>query len=646
MAKIRFETGQVVNFEGTPSQADIDEVAASFSKPKPMFANKQEADAGMDKAKREQAEAEMYTGPLGNLALATKNSYDPMVNSAAFGLPDLISKKVTGKPFVREDAQSKLLSEGAGMIAGGPGRLAVGAGKLAVPVVKSGIKMTEHGIPTVVRDTMKKKMARGAVEGAVAGGTTLTSDEQGNVDPLDQVGQAVGGSLIGASVVPAASLAGQFISKSGHAYKRFARWRKGDVDKAKQVVEGKVAKDKQAVEMISAKRGAEQRQLGESFEANLQQTKADLQENFDSLTKEFQEAGETGSIKMQDGVKFVTREMSDNYGSQFDEIADSVNYYDPIANNEISSLIDGVKSKLQDNLITSGHVNDILSKMESKYGEKFIGGSGFRAFKTPRSNAKDAIDFKKFIKDVKSIKKGIKYGGKTEDNVALGIFYDDLTNFLGQRPGLEKYLELNSAYAPYIQSLKELTRQTKAYVGDSSTKSSTELLKRFGLRKADVPSGKGVGTPAEASEVRNIERLQQPSQFSRGMGTQSTDPVVAKAKELYEAKSAMDNIDTIMKDALKADAKVIDKRFIGELDNIMATKNYIEGDYLAKEAMIKDAIRTKLKRIGYQENKINFILEDRKKLPNIIKRFMGGAVLTSGFAGGAVYGLNALRGGR
>lgn len=630
----------------TPEQIVEFEKKRQSEKAKPMFSSPEEAQAGQRKAQKEQKSAEFYATPMGNLAKASENTFNPITNSAMFGIPDIVSKKTIGKPFVNEDAQMKWLSEPAGALVG-PGGVGRVIAKAAVPVIKGGLKMSTKGIPTVIKDTMGRKMGRGAIEGGVMGGTSLTSDEEGNFDVGQQGLQATGGALLGAAADPAAAVAKSFISKSGQAYRKFTRWRKGAVEPATSRVKGKVSVDEQNVQLTSAKRGAEQRQLDETFKSDLETTKAELQQNFNSLTKAFQESAETGAVKMQDDVKFVTKEMSKNYGLQFDDISDAVNSSAPIVNSEVSSLLSGVKAKLQDNLITSGHVNDILTKMESKYGEKFFGGAGFRISRTPRSTAGDAIDFKRFIKDVKDIKKGIKYGGKTEDNVALGIFYDDLTNFLGQREGLEKYLELNSAYAPYIQSLKEITRQTKAYVGDSSTKGATEMLKRFGLRKADVPiMGSGVGAPAEISEIRNIERFQQPSQFSKGFGTQTTDPVVARAKELYAARQTIDALPQVMGRARDIKSKNIDSRFIGELDNIMASKNYIEGDYLAKEAMVRDAIKSKMKRIGFQENKIDLILKDRNKLPNIIKRMAGNAIMTGGLVGSTVYGLKALSGGR
>jgi hypothetical protein len=612
--------------DSPPTEQELEGIFSSYSsKPKPMFSSSEEAAIGQEKAQKELRIAQMQNTPLAVLAKGMRMASSPLENSVAAGIPDIVSKKLTGEPYVEPDAQMKFLSEPLGMVAGASGSAGVAAGKALLPVIKGGLRVSEKGIPTVLKDTVGRKIGRGAITGGVAGGTQLSSDEEGNVNLGNQAVQGTMGAVAGSLIVPA----GAFVSKAGNAYRK---WKSGAKTPRADILTGKINQQKQDITLTAAQRSSEQRSLKDKFDTDLEESKKVLQGNFDNLSREFQESAETGAMNMQDSVKFVSNEMGESYGIQLENIGDDlIKSGQPITNSELSSVFSQTRANLQDNLITSGHVVDMINKMESKYGQKFIGGQGFRASIKPRSNVDDVVDFRSLVKDIKDIKKGIKFGGKTEDNVALGIFYDDLTSYLGQRPGLEKYLKLNQTYAPYIQSLKTLTKQTKAYAGESETQQATNLLKRFGLRKANVVPGKSLGgsSPAEASVVRNIETLQQPSPFSKGMGTQATDPVVLKAQQLSEAKQATEEISGIIDNQRKVASSNLDKKFLGELDNIMGSKKYVESDYTLKEAMIKDALNSKLKRIGYRQNQIDVILKDRQKLRKVAGLLVKGAVGTA-----------------
>ena len=573
----------------------------------------------------------------------------------AFGVPKVLMGKMAGPDaskqiFADQETMGgkalNIASEGAGYIGGGAAKLGLKVGEKLLPKAASKIIMSDKGIPKVIGDTMLRKAGRGAIAGGVAGGTQLSPDNEGNVSAGQQGMQAGVGAGLGAVLEPAIA----FVSKAGKAYKR---WQRGAKTPAVDVAKGKIDVDKQAISLNTAERNAAQRASDESFATKLDESKRVLQNNFDNLSQEFQESAESGAVPFQDAIKYVSREMGESYGAQLGDIADEIASSAPITRNELSSFLSSTKANLDDNLITSGHVADTIKKFESKYTPVMVGkqsrfinlATGEKAG-TLRSNADEAVDFKNFIKDVKDIKKGIKYGGKTEDNVALGIFYDDLTNFLGQRPGLEKYLQLNETYAPYIQSLKTLTKGAKAYAGESETAASTNLLKRFGLRKSGVTPGRsqGLGSASEISEVNNIERLQNPSTFSKGMGSDITDPVVRKAQELAQAKQATEDIGTIISLQKKAAGKNIDNRFADNLDEIMGTKKYMESDYTMKEAMIKDAIASKLKRIGYQKDKIDIILKDRTKLKQLAGVIVGGAAGTASLYYGSKAVGNALSG--
>lgn len=216
MARVRFETGQVVNFEGTPSQADIDEVAKSFIKDKPFTPSAGESISYPKNLSEEEAkggDVSLYQAavPSG----ARTEVIAPLAKGAsnyAFGVPKVLMGKVAGADSSRqifadqETTPGKVLniaSEGAGYIAGGAGKL--------------GLKMAGL-VPSAMAKKSSGKILQGAIAGGVGGGTQLTPDEEGNVSVGGQVKQAVVGAGLGAGLmgaVASASKIRQSLNRAG-----------------------------------------------------------------------------------------------------------------------------------------------------------------------------------------------------------------------------------------------------------------------------------------------------------------------------------------------------------------------------------------------------------------------------------------------
>lgn len=161
-------------FNGTAnSRPSLDEI---FNGPvtKPMFANKQEADIGMENARREQFNAEADTTPLGVLNKAIRNMTNPSLNQALGGVPEMVNKG-----FVPEDAQSKGLSGLSGMIAGAPSAVSAAVAKRIIPSV--GAKLGQ-------------KVIGGMAAGAAGGFATSPEDPR---DLNNRIYQAAGGAVLG-----------------------------------------------------------------------------------------------------------------------------------------------------------------------------------------------------------------------------------------------------------------------------------------------------------------------------------------------------------------------------------------------------------------------------------------------------------------
>lgn len=163
-------------------------------KANPQFANQQEAEAGQAKANEDLRVAQMNASPLGVASRTMNMISSPMENAFLGNLPNIISKKFTGKDYVDPESQMKFLTEPLGMFGGASGAAVAGVGN-AMKAIPS---IVEKGFGSLPFLQKAAAVGKSAVMGAASMATQLP-----NQDNLgDNAKQYIGGILGGAAAGP------------------------------------------------------------------------------------------------------------------------------------------------------------------------------------------------------------------------------------------------------------------------------------------------------------------------------------------------------------------------------------------------------------------------------------------------------------
>lgn len=183
-----FSTEQIIDFEKRRS-GDV-----SRETPKPQFSSPEEAAIATQKAAEEQKRAEFNARPAQVINRGIDLAMRPIENQTLAGIPDIVSRATTGKPYVSPDSQMRGVTDAIGIMAGAPGIAGNAIAKAIIP--KVGAKLGQ-------------KILGGAASGAISG--ALVSPKDGS-DIKARTGQAIGGGIVG-GVIPAAGAAIKGIPK-------------------------------------------------------------------------------------------------------------------------------------------------------------------------------------------------------------------------------------------------------------------------------------------------------------------------------------------------------------------------------------------------------------------------------------------------
>lgn len=129
MAKIKFDNGVTVNFDGDPTQADIEEVASSFA-PKRQFNTIAEAKAAMQQARQGQQIAELNASPVGLAGQVLGGAANAITGGGMSKLEDILAKRMNVPRFADKQNPAYNVGAGAGNMMVGAALAPVGGGLL------------------------------------------------------------------------------------------------------------------------------------------------------------------------------------------------------------------------------------------------------------------------------------------------------------------------------------------------------------------------------------------------------------------------------------------------------------------------------------------------------------------------------------
>lgn len=193
--KIKFATGQIVEFDSVPTDQEIEEVAATFSPKKSTSLYGKAQKFGVQVGSR------MLGVPVDTQEEAYSEIVSPVlsgISTAAFGLPkaaiEKYSPELKEKIFPPQTTTRGKVFRGAteamGFIGGGAGKVATKVGS------------------KVVGKTLGKKLLRGAATGAAFGGSQVTGIQDTPIEQIKtQTGQAATGAILGTAISGLASAA-------------------------------------------------------------------------------------------------------------------------------------------------------------------------------------------------------------------------------------------------------------------------------------------------------------------------------------------------------------------------------------------------------------------------------------------------------
>ena len=579
-----------------------------------------------------------YVGPLAQGA-----------NVGFFGIPKVAAKAIGGEDFAKQmfAEQSTLPGKvarfgasAAGLLGGGAAKLSQAVGQRLMPSTlgKVGLSLAGGKVGAAKGALLANKITRGAIEGAVFGGTQLDALGTGEVSLGGQLGQAATGATFGAAF-PLVTAGGGKIARS---IKKFRTPTKtspapGLLKRAKEAGEARVLTLKEQAKIATSEIDDAIKEAGllkkktlfknkVEFKKKLQETTQSLKKNVEAMDDALQVESEEAAFMVQKKLPEFYRSNSKAFGSRLDEISERLAQSgDDVTIGEIDDSLNRIVADMDDALIVDGTPRSAIQALGEKYALKFKETADGII-----SNANQRVTLKTFFNDIKSIRNSLSAGAKsgasryTQEDVAVSIFNNHMGGLLETRA--PELIKLREAYTPVIQAMKASNRIFKPFKGRFDTKAGTSFLKKLALEQT------------EAGEVALVQAIEQGGGFAEGIG-----PITPKLRTLGNdmklARSRIQPILNEMKDANLLFREGLDRKFYEQIQNLTTKKKFINANSVIKEKLIGKTVEKRLTEIGIRKNIISNLTKDRNKMLAFIRNAL--LVTGAGAAGvGMVRGLS------
>lgn len=700
MAKVRFENGQVVNFEGVPSPQDIEEVAQKLNIAPPTQPPQDgretrgltdilssSAPVGkIDEGKRPGFRDVLSRGDLSlgqkatlllspsaqSLIETQKENIAPLAHgasAAAFGLPQVALEKVNPELAKQTFAEQstlggktrRLSSEGVGLFSGGAANVARGTGGAFLRAsakylpAKAGLGSAAEIIRARRSAVLMQKALQSGIEGGVFGLTQLdaTGDlTEGGPSVKGQLSQAGTGFAFGGVLAKAQQGAGKIVRE----FRKFKTPTKTPsiktvtertTDSSKKLLEDFGLKKKESLNQIKQREQSLKASAKEEIELskdytrkNLNEARATMNENVKILEEDLQKAAEEGSLKFQERLPKFYRANSDAYGSVLDDISDDLaKSGEQITMGEVDDILNKTIGDLDEALITEGRPREMIEMLKEKYSPKVF---------LPQIDATYTANLPKVSPLQSDPAQSIPFKNIVED---LKMVRKALSS--GARTGGARFTQEDIAVSMLNKNMGEfLQLRVPKFAGlqkdyapvIQAMKQSTRIFKPS-RGEFETKSGTallkrfGMGK-TEVGEESLMQTLQEGSSISgrsvEGVGD-VTAQVLQKGKALQEAKNRIQpTLQSIREEGILKQ-KGVDKRLVKDLKDLSDQREFIEADFLSKENMMKDKLARRLAELGMRKEAIVNLTNDQQKVARIWKIFIYGAGAAGAVGGTASY---------
>lgn len=237
-----------------------------------------------------------------------------------------------------------------------------------------------------------------------------------------------------------------------------------------------------------------------------------INDNISMLNDELTTVSQQGAEDIQPLLKNFYKSNSKAYGERLDKYSDMLGESNnPLTIEKAFNLLDDTTKDLDNIKIISGRGRGLIDKLKSKYNPYNEEGKLVRSLD-------DIIDFKEFNKEIRDISSNLSGTAKsgiriTEDDLAQVILHDKYGGYIAEN--VPAFKELQQAYKPVINGMKEAGRVFKPYASEFQNTAGANFLRKSAL---------GELTP---QEIKTLNFIEQGSEFAPGIGN-----VSSKSKEI------------------------------------------------------------------------------------------------------------------
>jgi hypothetical protein len=356
-----------------------------------------------------------------------------------------------------------------------------------------------------------------------------------------------------------------------------------------------------------------------------------INDNISMLDEELTKVTQQGAEDIQPLLKDFFKSNSKAYGERLDKYSEVLaNSDNPLLLDKAYQILDDTASGLDSMQITSGRGRALIEKLKVKYNPYNAEGELVRPLN-------EVIDFKEYNKDIRDVLKNISGSVKggvriTQDDLAQVILHEKYGDYIAEN--VPAFQELQQAYRPVINGMKESGKVFKPYASEFQNTSGASFLKKSALGEATPQSEKTLGF------------IEQGSEFAPGVGNVSSKSKEVGSKLLTQ-KNALEKIKLLQREKLDKMTGEFTQKFNllddseAEVNKMIIERSYelqskIDELEKGKQSMDKllelNKTNGELRQLQLAERKLRINkLSNIKHKANIIKlAIAGGASLPTG----------------
>ncbi len=290
---------------------------------------------------------------------------------------------------------------------------------------------------------------------------------------------------------------------------------------------------------------------------NDREARRTITDNIRMLDDELTKVSQQGAEDVQPLLKDFFKNNSKAYGERLDQYSEVLgNSNKPLTLETAFGILDDTTKELDNMQINSGRGRALLDNLKSQYNPYNEEGKLTK-------DLSSVIDFKKFNQEVKDILKSLSSSFKSgirvsQEDLAQVVLHDKYGNYIAEN--VPAFQELQQAYRPVINGMKEAGKVFKPYASEFQKTSGADFLKKVATGKQVTMHG---SKNIALQETNLLNFIEQGTEFSKGIGN-----VSGKAKEVGSKLLAEQNLLEKTKLAQRTKLDTMMKQFTDKVNSL------------------------------------------------------------------------------